>query len=876
MQRAQAILVGAVLGVEKRAALAVEESADDGDDPRRVEHVDGRLPVLGRDSDGGVLLRRRGAPDEERQVDPAPLHLLRDRHHLVQRGRDETGEADDVAVLLDGDVQDPVGRRHHPEVDHLVAVAPEHDADDVLADVVHVALDRRHDDASCGGALGLLRLHVRLEVPDGALHRASALDHLRQEHLPRAEEVADDLHPVHERTFDHVERTRGTLTRLLRVLLDEVHDPVHERVRESLLHGRLAPREVELPLRRTARDRPRVVDEPLGGVGPPVEDDVLDALEQIRLDVLVHRELAGVDDPHVEPVADRVVQERGVHGLAHGVVAAERERQVRDPARDERAGAAFLQERDRVDERLRVARVLLDAGRDREDVRIHDHVLRREAGFADQQVVRAPEDLDLALHGVGLPLLVERHDDDRRAERAHDPRLLEERLLALLQRDRVHDPLALEAAQPRLERREAGAVDHDREPRGLRLGRHEVEEGRHRLLGVEQVGVHVHVEEVRAAAHLLERDVHRTLEVVRLDEPPELRRARHVRALADDHEARVRPDAERLEAREARNARRLDDAARRQALDRAHDRVRVLGRRAAAAADEVDEAVLRERAQVAARVRGLLVVEPEGVRQPRVRMAGDVRGRAVREALEKRPHLRRPERAVDAHDERLGVLDRDPERLRGLAREVPSAPVDRGERQPERDLGRNRARGDDRRLRVQRVEDRLDQQEVDAAVAERRDLLLVGRLHLPERDRAIGRILDLRRQGERDVERPYRAGDEPWLVGRPRSPGVRGGTCEARSFEAHLRGVALEGVVRLPDRGRREGVRRRDVRAGLEVRVVDLGDDLRCGQIQEVGIALDVVRVRREALAAVHLLRQLATVDEDAPGSVEHQDALLE
>ena len=51
---------------------------------------------------------------------------------------------------------------------------------------------------------------------------------------------------------------------------------------------------------------------------------------------------------------------------------------------------------------------------------------------------------------------------------------------------------------------------------------------------------------------------------------------------------------------------------------RARYRVCVLGHRPAAAADEVHEPVLRERAQVAARVRGLLVVQPERVRQPGV------------------------------------------------------------------------------------------------------------------------------------------------------------------------------------------------------------------------------------------------------------------
>ena len=51
-----------------------------------------------------------------------------------------------------------------------------------------------------------------------------------------------------------------------------------------------------------------------------------------------------------------------------------------------------------------------------------------------------------------------------------------------------------------------------------------------------------------------------------------------------------------------------------------------------------------------------------------------------------------------------------------------------------------------------------------------------------------------------------------------------------------------------------------------------------CGarQIQEVGVALHVVRVRREPLAAVLLLGELAPVDEHAPRPVEHEDSLGE
>src|SRR5205823_14538906 len=125
------------------------------------------------------------------------------------------------------------------------------------------------------------------------------------------------------------------------------------------------------------------------------------------------------------------------------------------------------------------------------------------------------------------------------------------------------------------------------------------------------------------------------------------------------------------------------------------------------------------------------------------------------------------ERAVDADDERARMFDREPEGVDGLAREVAPAAVDRGEGDPERQLGRFVEGGGDGRLRVEGVEDRLDQQKVDPTLGERPDLLGVGVADLVERVRAEGRIVDPGRERERDIEWPDRAGDEPAdLVGR--------------------------------------------------------------------------------------------------------------
>ena len=194
--------------------------------------------------------------------------------------------------------------------------------------------------------------------------------------------------------------------------------------------------------------------------------------------------------------------------------------------------------------------MLLDARRDGEHVGVEHDVGRCETDLPDEQVVRATEDLDLPVGGLRLSLLVERHHDDRGAEAAHLTSLGEEVVLTLLQRDRVDDPLALNAAQSGLDHGPARRVDHDREPGNLRLGGDQVQENGHGPLAVEQVGVHVDVEQVGSTAHLLERDVDGLLPVPTLDQPSEARRAGDVRALSDDHERGFVCDGERLEPAE--------------------------------------------------------------------------------------------------------------------------------------------------------------------------------------------------------------------------------------------------------------------------------------------------------------------------------------
>ena len=77
----------------------------------------------------------------------------------------------------------------------------------------------------------------------GLLHHPRGFHHLRQEHLARAEQIADDVHARHQRTFDHVERPLGDQARFLDVLHDEIGDAVDQRVCDPLVDRILAPGE---------------------------------------------------------------------------------------------------------------------------------------------------------------------------------------------------------------------------------------------------------------------------------------------------------------------------------------------------------------------------------------------------------------------------------------------------------------------------------------------------------------------------------------------------------------------------------------------------------------------------------------------------------
>ena len=207
------------------------------------------------------------------------------------------------------------------------------------------------------------------------------------------------------------------------------------------------------------------------------------------------------------------------------------------------------------------------------------------------------------------------------------------------------------------------------------------------------------------------------------------------------------------------------------AADALGDQRDVLGRRAAAAAGDVEEARPGELLEQASGDLGRLVeaglahrIGQAGVRiAAHEGVAGD-----PRELLDVRPHQRRAERAVEADRERPRVAHAVPERADGLAREDPPRGVGDGARDDHRQalaaVFHQLVEGEDRRLGVERVEDRLDQEQVAAAFEQALGLFAIGVAQLGEGDVAGGRIVDVGADARRPRRRPERAGDEAGLV----------------------------------------------------------------------------------------------------------------
>ena len=187
------------------------------------------------------------------------------------------------------------------------------------------------------------------------------------------------FHGLHQRLFYHVDGTAVLLQRLGNVVSQMAVVTLAQGIQQPLLYCLAAPRWTRRRTSgnggRTCQEFTRKRNQALRSFVVLVQDDVLHGLQQRGLYVVVHLQHARIHDGHVQSFADGVVEEYGVHGLAHLVVTAETERQVAHATAGLRLWQVLLNPTDGTDKVHPVGLVLFQSRSNGQDVHVEDDIL---------------------------------------------------------------------------------------------------------------------------------------------------------------------------------------------------------------------------------------------------------------------------------------------------------------------------------------------------------------------------------------------------------------------------------------------------------------------------------------------------------------------
>ena len=238
---AQTLLLGRNLRQILLATLA-HQSVQDSCIVRRIARVNHHARILGSHLHRRMYSRCGCTADDDGNLLATRLQLAQNAYHLVKRGGDQTTQTDGIGSPSHGLIDDLCALDHYAQVLNLESVTSHHDRNDILTDVVHVALDRRHNESTCRlRAFGSALLDIGRQHAHGTLHHTRTLDHLRQEHLALTKQTTHALHCRHQQLVDHRQRRAQLVVALHSIGLDIFGHTLQHRPLDALGKRALAP-----------------------------------------------------------------------------------------------------------------------------------------------------------------------------------------------------------------------------------------------------------------------------------------------------------------------------------------------------------------------------------------------------------------------------------------------------------------------------------------------------------------------------------------------------------------------------------------------------------------------------------------------------------
>ena len=345
---------------------------------------------------------------------------------------------------------------------------------------MHITLHRRHEDFAIGRArraqLFLLGLHKGHQMRNRGFHDARRFHDLRQEHFTRAEEITHNIHAVHQRTFNDVKRALCILARFFRILDNVIRNAAHQRMLKAFIDGQLAPLIIDnfgfgLAVAAIVFCN---IEQTVRRVRAAIQDDVLDPLAQLIWDIIINRQLARIDNRHIETRWNGVIEKDRMHGFTHRIVPAKGKANIRQSARNTRMRQVRFDTAASFEEMHGVIIMLFNPCRHGENIRIKNDVFWREIHFIDEQIISPLTDFEFMVCGLRLAFFIKRHDNSGSAQIAYNTCMGQELFFTLFHRDRVDDSFALHAFQTCFEDFPFGAINHHRHAGDVRLACHEL------------------------------------------------------------------------------------------------------------------------------------------------------------------------------------------------------------------------------------------------------------------------------------------------------------------------------------------------------------------------------------------------------------------
>ena len=118
---------------------------------------------------------------------------------------------------------------------------------------------------------------------DRLFHHAGRFHHLRQEHFAFAKQITDHIHAIHQRAFDHLDRTIRRQAAFFGIFVNELGNAMHQRMSEPLIYRQFTPLQIFLALFAVAFELLGDFQQALGRIGTTIEHHIFDAFLQHRI-----------------------------------------------------------------------------------------------------------------------------------------------------------------------------------------------------------------------------------------------------------------------------------------------------------------------------------------------------------------------------------------------------------------------------------------------------------------------------------------------------------------------------------------------------------------------------------------------------------------